>query len=106
MSRKCPITGKGPMTGNNVSHSMRHTRRRWNVNLQTTTIVINGKKQRVRVSTSALRTLRKNAKATSVKPEAAKTEVKAEVKPEVKTEVKADAKTEVKAEATKAAEAK
>lgn len=58
------------------------------------------------VSTSALRTLRKNAKATSVKPEAAKTEVKAEVKPEVKTEVKADAKTEVKAEATKAAEAK
>ncbi len=106
MSRKCPITGKGPMTGNNVSHSMRHTRRRWNVNLQTATIVINGKKQRVRVSTSALRTLRKNAKATSVKPEAAKTEVKAEVKPEVKTEVKADAKTEVKAEATKAAEAK
>ncbi len=42
---------------------MRHTRRRYNVNLQTTTIVINGKKQRVRVSAAALRTLRKNAKA-------------------------------------------
>lgn len=62
MSRKCPVTGKGPMYGNNVSHSMRHTRRRWDVNLQTTTIIVDGKKQRVRVSTSALRTMRKNAK--------------------------------------------
>jgi large subunit ribosomal protein L28 len=59
MSRKCPLTGKKPMYGNNVSHSMRHTRRRWNVNLQTVTI--DGKKQRI--STAALRTLRKNAKA-------------------------------------------
>ena len=62
MSRKCPLTGKGPMSGSNVSHSMRHTRRRWNVNLQNTTIVIDGKKTRVRISTSAMRTLRKNAK--------------------------------------------
>lgn len=65
MSRKCPITGKSPMYGNNVSHSMRHTRRRWDVNLQTTTIVIDGKKQKIRVSTSALRTMRKNAKKAS-----------------------------------------
>ena len=62
MSRKCPITGKGPMSGKNVSHSMRHTCRRWNVNLQTTTIVVDGKKQRIRVSAAGLRTLRKNAK--------------------------------------------
>lgn len=67
MSRKCPVTGKGPMFGNNVSHSMRHTRRRWDVNLQTTTIVVDGKKQRVRLSTKALRTLRKNAKAVEAK---------------------------------------
>ncbi len=80
MSRKCPITGKGPMSGSNVSHSMRHTRRRWNVNLQKVTIVVNGQKQKVRISTSALRTLRKNAKAVSVAPKAA------EVKEEVKTE--------------------
>ncbi|MCR5514600.1 MAG: 50S ribosomal protein L28, partial [Bacilli bacterium] len=33
MSRKCPITGKGPMSGNNRSHSVRATRRRWNVNI-------------------------------------------------------------------------
>ncbi len=63
MSRKCPLTGKGPMSGCNVSHSMRHTKRRWNVNLQNTTIVDeNGKKIRVRISTSAMRTLRKNSK--------------------------------------------
>jgi ribosomal protein L28 len=41
---------------------MRHTCRRWNVNLQTTTIVVDGKKQRIRVSAAGLRTLRKNAK--------------------------------------------
>lgn len=63
MSRRCPITGKGPMSGSNVSHSMRHTRRRFNVNLQKTTMVIDGKKQTVRISTAAMRTLRKNAKA-------------------------------------------
>lgn len=62
MSKKCPITGKGPMSGNNVSHSMRHTRRRFNVNLQWTTIVVNGRKERIRVSAAAIRTLRKNAK--------------------------------------------
>ncbi|MFA6829923.1 MAG: 50S ribosomal protein L28 [Bacilli bacterium] len=67
MSRKCPVTGKGPMYGNNVSHSMRHTRRRWDVNLQTTTIMINGKMQKVKLSTNALRTLRKNAKANAAK---------------------------------------
>ena len=67
MSRKCTLTGKGPMSGSNVSHSMRHTRRRWNVNLQNTTIVIDGKKTRVRISTAAMRTLRKNAKKAEAK---------------------------------------
>ncbi|MCI5670431.1 MAG: 50S ribosomal protein L28 [Candidatus Enterosoma sp.] len=63
MSRTCPITGKRPMSGKNVSHSMRHTCRRWNVNMQTATVVIDGKKQKIRVSAAGLRTLRKNAKA-------------------------------------------
>ena len=63
MSRTCPITGKRPMSGKNVSHSMRHTCRRWNVNMQTATVVIEGKKQKIRVSAAGLRTLRKNAKA-------------------------------------------
>ena len=63
MSRTCPITGKRPMSGKNVSHSIRHTCRRWNVNMQTATVVIDGKKQKIRVSAAGLRTLRKNAKA-------------------------------------------
>jgi large subunit ribosomal protein L28 len=67
MSRTCPITGKKPMYGNNRSHSLRATRRRWNVNLQKTTMMIDGKKTTLRISTAALRTLRKNKKL--VKPE-------------------------------------
>ncbi len=56
MSRKCPVTGKGPMSGNNRSHSVRATRRIWNVNLQTFTI--DGK--RVRMSARAYRSLNKS----------------------------------------------
>lgn len=33
MSRVCELTGKKPMTGNNVSHAMNKTKRRFNVNL-------------------------------------------------------------------------
>ena len=36
MSRRCAITGKGVMTGNNVSHAHNKTRRRFLPNLQTT----------------------------------------------------------------------
>ena len=43
MSRVCPVTGKGPISGNNRSHSLRATRRRWNCNLQTRTVVVDGK---------------------------------------------------------------
>lgn len=34
MSRKCAVTGQGPRFGNNVSHSHRRTRRRFDVNVQ------------------------------------------------------------------------
>lgn len=33
MSKVCQVTGKRPVTGNNVSHSKRRTRRRWLPNL-------------------------------------------------------------------------
>lgn len=62
MSRRCIITGKGPVSGNNRSHSLRATRRRWNVNLQKTTLEIDGRKVQVRISAKALRTLRKDQK--------------------------------------------
>lgn len=44
MARRCDICGKGPMTGNNVSHSHRKTRRRWKPNLHKVRKVVNGKK--------------------------------------------------------------
>ena len=55
MSRVCEVSGKGPLTGNRRSHSLRATRRKWNVNLQQVTI--NGEKERV--SARTLRTLKK-----------------------------------------------
>lgn len=63
MSRYCPVTGKGPLTGNTRSHSLRATRRRWGVNLQTFKVEIDGKVQSVRMSTRAYKSLIKNQKA-------------------------------------------
>ena len=59
MSRVCPVTGKGPVSGNNRSHSLRATRRRWNVNLQTYKVEIDGKMVEVRMSARAYRSLTK-----------------------------------------------
>lgn len=59
MSRVCAISGKGPLTGNKRSHSLRATRRKWNVNLQKVNVVVDGKPQKMRISARALRTLKK-----------------------------------------------
>ena len=61
MSRKCQLSGTGPMSGNNRSHALNATRRKWNVNLQKATVIIDGKPTKVRVSARQLRTLRKSA---------------------------------------------
>lgn len=70
MSRNCPLTGKHPVSGNARSHSLIATRRKWGVNLQKAKIEVNGKMTTVKISTSALRTLRKankvNAEQTEV----------------------------------------
>ncbi|MBQ2070027.1 MAG: 50S ribosomal protein L28 [Bacilli bacterium] len=63
MSRYCPVTGKGPISGNNRSHSLRATRRRWNVNLQKYKVEIDGQIVTVRMSARAYRTLNKTIKA-------------------------------------------
>jgi large subunit ribosomal protein L28 len=57
--RKCDITGKGSQYGNNVSFSQRHTKKVWRPNLQKKTLVVDGKKITLKVSTQALRTLKK-----------------------------------------------
>ncbi len=72
MSRYCPVTGKGPMSGNARSHSLRATRRRWNVNLQKYKINIDGKVVEVRMSARAFRTLNKTVKAKEAKANEAK----------------------------------
>ncbi len=63
MSRTCPITGKCTVTGNNRSHSLRATRRTWGVNLQKAQVEVDGKMTTIRISTAALRTLRKAQRA-------------------------------------------
>lgn len=63
MSRRDQLNpSKGPSTGNSRSHSMRATKRTWNVNLHWVTLNIEGKPTRVRISTRTLRTLRKSQK--------------------------------------------
>ena len=59
--RKCQISGKGPMSGNTRSHALNSSRRKWNVNLQKATILVDGKPTTVRISARELRTLRKSA---------------------------------------------
>lgn len=63
MSKVCPVTGKGRLSGNTRSHSLRHTRRHWSPNLQVRTVIINGKEVKIRMSTRAYRSLNKQYKA-------------------------------------------
>lgn len=59
MSRVCELTGKGPMSGNNVSHANNKTRRRFLPNLNETTLVSEtlGRGFKLRISAAALRTV-------------------------------------------------
>ena len=56
MARVCPITGKGPISGNNRSHSLIATRRKWNVNLQPVKVNINGRVVTMKLSALAIKT--------------------------------------------------
>jgi large subunit ribosomal protein L28 len=62
MAKRCQLTGKSVMSGNNVSHANNRTRRRFLPNLQSTGMQseILDKKIRLRVSTSAMRTVEKH----------------------------------------------
>jgi large subunit ribosomal protein L28 len=55
----CELTGKGKQFGNNVSFSQRHTKKVWKPNLQKKTFMLNGKKVTMKLSTQAIRTLKK-----------------------------------------------
>ena len=59
MARRCELTGKGPMTGNNVSHAKNRTRRRFLPNLNDVTLQseILGRGVKLRICAAALRTV-------------------------------------------------
>ena len=61
MSRVCQVTGKRPMTGNNVSHANNKTRRRFLPNLHTMRFWIESESRyvKLRVSHKGLRTINK-----------------------------------------------
>ena len=61
MSRKCELTGKKAMSGNNVSHAKNRTKRKFLPNLNNVTLASEalGRDFQLKVSASALRTINK-----------------------------------------------
>ncbi|HMS23400.1 MAG TPA: 50S ribosomal protein L28 [Candidatus Saccharibacteria bacterium] len=57
--QRCELTGKGKQYGSNVSFSQRHTKKVWKPNLQKKTLVIDGRKVKMKISTQAIRTLKR-----------------------------------------------
>jgi len=59
MSRRCELTGKGPMTGNNVSHANNKTRRRFLPNLNDVTLTSEtlGQSFKLKIAASTLRSV-------------------------------------------------
>jgi large subunit ribosomal protein L28 len=55
MAQRCELCGKGPLSGNRVSHAHNVTHRRFNPNLQRVRAVVAGVQRRVRICTRCLR---------------------------------------------------
>jgi large subunit ribosomal protein L28 len=62
MAKVCDVTGKGPMSGNNVSHANNKTKRRFMPNLQYRRFWVESENRwvRLRVTSAALRLIDKN----------------------------------------------
>ena len=69
MSRVCELTGKRAMVGNNVSHAMNKTKRKFSVNLVKKRFYIPEEDRWVtlKISTAALKTINKNGIASVLK---------------------------------------
>ncbi len=63
---RCEICKKSGMSGNNVSHSNRHTKTRFKANVHKQTLLMNGKVTRVKICTRCLRTINKPPRASQV----------------------------------------
>lgn len=68
MANRCELTGKGPLTGNLVSHSQRHTKRRQMPNLQTKRVWVpeEGRFIKMKLSTGAIKSLTRNGAAATI----------------------------------------
>ncbi len=60
MSRKDDLTGKKAMSGNYRSHALNSTKRKFNLNLQKITLMENGRKITLKVSSKTAKTLKKH----------------------------------------------
>lgn len=54
MSKVCQICGRGPRVGFSVSHAHNRNKRRWDINLQTVRVVVNGSPKRIRACTRCI----------------------------------------------------
>jgi large subunit ribosomal protein L28 len=68
MANRCEITGKGPLTGNLVSHSMRHTKRRQLPNLQTKRgwVPEEGRFVKMKISARAIKAISRNGASATI----------------------------------------
>ena len=76
MARICTVCGKGPMTGNHVSHANNRRKRRWFPNLQTVRVMVGAAPRRVQVCTQCMKSgkvvkVQKSVAPTSATPTAA-----------------------------------
>ncbi|MCG6949912.1 MAG: 50S ribosomal protein L28 [Acidobacteria bacterium] len=55
MAQRCEICGKGPMTGNNISHAHNLTKRRWKPNIQRVRAMVDGSPKYIKVCTRCIR---------------------------------------------------
>lgn len=58
MARQCDVCGKGVHTGFNVSHSNRHTKRKWLPNLHSVKALVKGAARRIKVCSVCLKSNR------------------------------------------------
>ncbi len=61
MAQRCALCGKDPATGHAVSHSNIKNKRRFNPNLQTVHVEVDGRRRKLRVCTRCLRSGARNA---------------------------------------------
>jgi large subunit ribosomal protein L28 len=68
MANRCELTGKGPLSGNLVSHSQRHTKRRQMPNLQTKRVWVpeEGRFIKMKLSARAIKAISRNGASATI----------------------------------------